>query len=417
MKKFFLFKRRDVSATSSTTSDTGEGLDILAVSTDQLAFMTASLGKVNIVFNDATIYEDSNLLDGESFKKTTVSVACEQGGEAALIDSILNFISSDRVKTNVMRFDAIEGQTNVKEAKIESFTDVVSEVKQLPVVTSTQEVSKRTFIGGTAGTAFGTGNSVGGIDFGDGNKPVIDFNEDGLGESGGNVNAWTHSGTGGSSYNITGGNITGTIPLDTTTGRANNGLATQAADMGTSDTFELGATYTQSGAFTAYAVVGLSTSDIASNPKMGFLFQGSAASGQGLSFMFMNALSNRFFQFKFATEKGDFIKGESATPIVQVDKSEGTQRTAYVFVIRRDDFSNIAVYDNDGSVVAFIPANTEGNQQRTDFDLVFDHIGNGGYGEKFQGNVARLGIIAKDIGSSACSTLALDLAKKYTPSS
>ena len=66
MKKFFLFKRKDVSASSSSTSDNGEGLDILAVATDSLAFMTASLGRVHIVFNDASIYEDSNLLDGES---------------------------------------------------------------------------------------------------------------------------------------------------------------------------------------------------------------------------------------------------------------------------------------------------------------------------------------------------------------
>ena len=417
MKKFFLFKRRDVSATSSTTSDTGEGLDILAVSTDQLAFMTASLGKVNIVFNDATIYEDSNLLDGESFKKTTVSVACEQGGEAALIDSILNFISSDRVKTNVMRFDAIEGQTNVKEAKIESFTDVVSEVKQLPIVTSTQEISKRTFIGGTAATAFGTGNTIAGIDFGDGNKPVIDFNEDGLGESGGNVNAWTHSGTGGSSYNIAGGDITGTIPLDTTTGRANNGLATQAADMGTSDTFELGATYTQSGPFTAYCVVGLSTADIALQPRIGFVFQGSAATGQGQTFMLLDAFDNLNFKFKFSEDKGDFVSARKLTPIIEVDQPEATQRTAYIFVIRRDEFSNLAVHDHSGSVVAFAEANTTGTQQRTDGDVVFDHIGNGGFDQKFTGNVARIGIIPKDIGTSAASELAINLSKRYTPSS
>lgn len=414
MKKFFLFKRRDVSATSATTSDTGEGLDILAVSVDQLSFMTASLGKVNIVFNDATIYEDSNLLDGESFKKTTVSVACEQGGEAALIDSIMNFISSDRVQNNVMRFDAVAGKANVKGAKIESFNDVVSEVKQMPIVTSTQEISKRTFIGGTASTAFGTGNIIADIDFGDGNKPIIDFNEAGLGESGGNVNAWTHSGTGGSSYNIASGDITGTIPLDTSTGRANNGLATQAADVGPSDTFELGATYTQSGAFTAYAVVGLSTADIIANPKMGMLFQGSASTLQGQTYMFIDAFDNNNFKFKFKLEKGDFVKAPSPAPILQINKPTDTMRTAYVFVIRRDAASNISVYDNSGSLVAVAPANTEG-YQRTDGDIVFDHIGNGGFDEKFQGNVARLGIIAKDIGTSACSTLAKDLAKKYTP--
>jgi len=79
MKKFFLFKRKDVNLASTSTSDNGEGLDILAISVDQVAFMTASLGRVNIVFNDAAIYEESNLLDGESFKKTSVTVACEVG--------------------------------------------------------------------------------------------------------------------------------------------------------------------------------------------------------------------------------------------------------------------------------------------------------------------------------------------------
>lgn len=417
MKKFFLFKRRDVSATSSTTSDTGEGLDILAVSTDQLAFMTASLGKVNIVFNDATIYEDSNLLDGESFKKTTVSVACEQGGEAALIDSILNFISSDRVKTNVMRFDAVEGKTNVKEAKIESFTDVVSEVKQLPIVTSTQEISKRTFIGGTAATAFGIGNTIAGIDFGDGNVPIIDFHEEGIAENSGNVHGWDNAGTGGATYDVGSSNIVGTIPIDSSTGRANNGLATTAADFGTGDNVELGATYTQSGPFTAYCVVGLSTADIAIQPRIGFIFQGSAATGQGQTFMLLDAFDNLNFKFKFSADKGDFVSARKLTPIIEVDQPEATQRTAYIFVIRRDEFSNLAVHDHSGSIVAFAEANTTGTQQRTDGDVIFDHIGNGGFGQKFTGNVARIGIIPKDIGTSAASELAINLSKRYTPSS
>ena len=160
MKKFFLFKRKDVDVSSVEASDNGEGLDLLAVSADLLSFMTASLGRVNIVFNNATLYEESNLLDGESFKKTSVSVACEAGGEADLIESIMNFVSSDLVKTRVMRFDAVTGKTNVKEANIQSFNDVVSEVKTLPVRRTTKEVSSKTFIGGTAGTAFGTGNVI-----------------------------------------------------------------------------------------------------------------------------------------------------------------------------------------------------------------------------------------------------------------
>ena len=84
MKKFFLFKRNDISLSSTSVSDTGEGLDVLAVPTDSLAFLTAETGSVTIVFNDASIYEENNLLDGESFKKTSVSVSCEDGKELEL---------------------------------------------------------------------------------------------------------------------------------------------------------------------------------------------------------------------------------------------------------------------------------------------------------------------------------------------
>jgi hypothetical protein len=141
MKKFFLFKRRDINVSSISTSDTGEGVDVFAISTDLLAFMTASLGKVNIVFNNATIYEESNLLDGESFKKTIVTVSCNQGKEFDLIDSIMRFIGAEKTSSNVMRFDAVEGYTNLGSANVGAFTDVVSEVKQNPVVRTTQTLA------------------------------------------------------------------------------------------------------------------------------------------------------------------------------------------------------------------------------------------------------------------------------------
>ena len=40
----------------------------------------------------------------------------------------------------------------------------------------------------------------------------------------------TNSGTGSTTYDIS--TVSGPIPLDTSTGRLNNGLATQAADIG-----------------------------------------------------------------------------------------------------------------------------------------------------------------------------------------
>ena len=92
-----------------------------------------------------------------------------------------------------------------------------------------------------------------------------------------------------------------------------------------------------------------------------------------------------------------------------------SRRTAYIFVIVRDRDSNISVFNNDGVRYAFAPALTEGNSARTDGNLVVRYIGNG-IGTKFQGNVARFGVINKDIGISAASNLAKDLASIYTPS-
>ena len=414
MKKFFLFKRRDINVSSISTSDTGEGVDVFAISTDLLAFMTASLGKVNIVFNNATIYEESNLLDGESFKKTIVTVSCNQGKEFDLIDSIMRFIGAEKTSSNVMRFDAVEGYTNLGSASVGAFTDVVSEVKQNPVVRTTQKVSKRTFIGGTASTAFGTGATIAGIEFGEGNEPVIDYNEDGFTEAGGNVTAWANSGTGSTTYDIS--TISGTIPLDTSTGRLNNGLATQAADMDSSDYFDLPATYQAEKEFTLYCVVGRSVTDVQDSAKLGFVFQGSATSGQGLTYAFVDPFDNNNFKFQFSGEKGGFVTVPAPSPIITNNVPEGEIKTCYVFVIRRDAESNIIIYDNTGNAIAIAEANTvDGSYERTDRKFVFRHIGGALLVHKFQGNLARLGVIPNDIGAAAASQLAIDLDKRYKP--
>ncbi len=68
MKKFFLFKRKDIDVSSLETSDTGEGLDVFCVTADLFAFMTAATGRVKIYFNNATIYEEAISLMGSHFK-------------------------------------------------------------------------------------------------------------------------------------------------------------------------------------------------------------------------------------------------------------------------------------------------------------------------------------------------------------
>ena len=403
MKKFFLFKRREVDLSSTAVSDSGEGLDVLAIPTDSLAFMTAEYGKILIVFNNSTIYEESNLIDGESFKKTSVYVSCEPGSEASLIEDILKFISSDRTTSNIMRFDAVLGKTTASKAIVSDFSDVRAEIKQLPVSRVSQKSSTNTFIGGTAGTAFGAGNTLDSIDFGEGNKPVIDFSESNIGHSSSNVNGWTNGGSGGSTYNVS--SISGTIAYTATGGAKVNGLSTASAAIEAGENLQLANDYTASGEFTFYCVIGRTKDQIESSRFMGPVAQGPTSSN--LLFLDTYDVQN----FKILLSNTDDPEGAITIPSNRLIVSP--DQTAYVFVIRRDADSNIFVHDVTGSVVGIAEARLA-KPNVTNGDLIIRYIGNG-TSNKFQGNVARLGVIERDIGTSAASKLALDLGKLYTP--
>ena len=69
MKKYFLFRKEEVSAFSVTASDSGIGLSLLMVPTDSVSYISSELGKVKVVFNNVSIYEEANLRDGESLEK------------------------------------------------------------------------------------------------------------------------------------------------------------------------------------------------------------------------------------------------------------------------------------------------------------------------------------------------------------
>ena len=402
MKKFFLFKRRDVNLASTAVSDSGEGLDVLAIPTDSLAFITAEYGKILIVFNDSTIYEENKLLDGESFKKTSVYVSCEPGSEASLIEDILKFISAEKTTSSIMRFDAVLGKTTAAKAVVGDFTDVKAEVKQYPVSRVSQEASTKTFIGGTDGTAFGTDTTIGDIDFGEGNVPIIDFIESNISHSSSNVNGWPNSGSGNSTYDVS--SVVGPIPYVATGGATVNGLSTASATFSTSDSLTLANAYTTSKDFTFFCVIGRTKAETEVSKFVGAIAQGATAS----NYMFLDPLD--VSQFKMRLRNAYDLDGElsasTGRPIITPDQ------TAYVFVVRRDKNSNIFFHDSTGSVVATIPANTE-RPNTTTGSFSITKIGNSNY--KFQGNVARLGVIEKDIGTSAGAKLALDLAKKYTP--
>ena len=203
MKKFFLFRKEEINASSVTASDSGQGLSVLALPADSLAFASAGKGHIVLSFNGATKYEESNLTDGESLEKTSVKIPCEIGKEVDLIESILAFISREGGKS-VMKFDAVDESSTFSPVSYDS--KIESKVHINPTKRVTGESSTQSFIGstGTVGADV-VSTTIAGIDFDIAeNKPIVDYNHTDLESKtvGHEVNSWNNDGTGGNSYDI-----------------------------------------------------------------------------------------------------------------------------------------------------------------------------------------------------------------------
>ena len=201
MKKFFLFRQEAVGAASIRTSDTGLGLSVFVIPVDKLSFITATEGEIQMVFDDATIYQESALYTGEAIEKTAVLVACKVGEEVRAIDDIMKFMSSDSSANRFMRFDGATGGYSSKYVDTTSPQTVVPKVKPNPINVQT---SKRSFGDADAIAA----NTVAGINF-NYTQPFIDYSHDGInGLSDGqeiahSSHVWQNGGTGGTTYDIT----------------------------------------------------------------------------------------------------------------------------------------------------------------------------------------------------------------------
>ena len=68
MNKYFVFRKEAVSAASTTSADTGVGMSVFAVSADKVAYLYSEKGKIFIDFNDATLYKNVNLFEGDSIQ-------------------------------------------------------------------------------------------------------------------------------------------------------------------------------------------------------------------------------------------------------------------------------------------------------------------------------------------------------------
>ena len=429
MKKFFLFRKEEINASSVTASDSGQGLSVLALPADSLAFASAGRGHIVLSFNGATKYEESNLTDGESLEKTSVNIPCEQGKEVDLIESILAFISRQGGKS-VMKCDAVDQSSTFSPVSYDS--KIESKVHINPTKRITGEVSTQTFIGssGTVGADV-TSNVIGDIDFGiAGNKPIVDYNHTDLDTKtvGHEVNSWSNDGTGGNAYDIA--HNVGS-PSVAAADAADSEISHRSAFLLADDHLII-PTLTVSSDYTLY---------VAYQSKQAYPIYGDG-DGECFGFTIGQTTTTSTGQIdkakptalgRFSTRHHDRF-GEAAITEVN-NTNDGTVNFVYpvsdqrpserlqVFVIRRDTFGDVYMYNKNGDIAGYIPSKSASDSKHftkntdflTDGDLKIERLGTVAdiTTNSFVGRIARFGVIQKDIGSASCSKLATDLFNLY----
>jgi hypothetical protein len=437
MKKFFLFRREEINKASVHSSDMGEGLSVFAVPTDNVSFLTAVKGFVNITFNGSGMYEDVSLFSGESIEKTNVSVSCTEGQEMAFIENIINFISRDTAE-QVMKFDVVEKSSTFKKSTVLNKNDVRISLKENasdignPQKDSLSEVRDHN-------------NIIAGISFNK-NMPIIDYNHEWIKEnftSGTPVTEWKNSGYGGDTYSIVA--ATGTIKTQEDSDFSR--ISKASMQFGSSTFFTIPNSFTAKADYTIYFVA--HSRDHGYKPLFGdsagetvgfcgdILEVGSARLSAGTtSSAKSNALTMRHSGVSSLPATSSSVDNDWTDSFVFPDKfkantagvSDHDQHIRCdVFVIRRDKDYNLFLHNRDGNIISFIPAKTRKDDPTftsrtsflTDGDLLIQNLG--GYGglttNTFYGYLGRFGVIDKDIGLNAATKLAKDLSALYDPSS
>ena len=471
MKKFFLFRRSVETATSSSISNTGVGVSTMAIPAELMCLASTATGSVTITFNDATAFQETLLAEGESLKKTNVTVSCEVGQETSLVESILEFISKDS-KKSVMRFDVVSGTSTFAQAVVDSVADLSPQTPTVPVVTATGADSD-------GGQAAAYNNTIGGINFGsEANLPFIDYNEtnlpsstsapsdsDSSGDAGfeiftGGSFAWKNAGTGGATYNITESrsvNLASTPSVFTTNTRAGSGCGTDSVAIN-SVNFLVVPSVTFTKDYTLYMVFCQNETFINTLGSLGTGLQFGSETGQTFGFgehvSFVDLARNRLYiRHEGVTGAPAFIQlapssvTKSEEPLVTVERQysipnldptgdASKDQLCYPIVIRRDAELNIVFYNFEGEIIGVIPSNTTtpSDPNQTSGDLLIERIGatstiddladgltlsddDNRNGLSFRGFVPRFGVIDRDIGNDSCVSLAQQLFAKYNPTS
>lgn len=417
--KFLQFIREDVNDASVTASDTGASLSVLVVPTSSVSFISAVKGAVSITFNDAGIYEESKVLDGEAVEKTKVLISCKEGQELGLIDDITSFITQDTAR-QVMKFDVTSGESLSRKVELDSVESIVSKVSIKPTVINTGKLSA-----GDAETEYQ--GTVGEIFFGINNLPALDFNHEGLKgySDGAEVTEWRNSGTLGKTHSIASNVGAPTARVSSTT----TDLSTTSVQTANNSYFIIPNSFEVEGEYTAYAVVNyVVTSDGVSSllfgddvgETVGHMFNGALAADGGVDKV---TLVRDVFSMRHSGRTGAVATVNTRVPFPeQQEYSAGSDETCEVVVIRRDSKSNLFLHNRSGEVIAEIRALTAQDTRdnlaadsMTDGNLLIQQLGsvNGLTTNATKGYLARFGVIKKDIGTAAASQLAQDLFNLY----
>ena len=431
--KFFEFIQGEVSESSIKASDTGVGLSVIIIPVNNLAFMTATKGAINFTFNNTSIYEHTALFPGEAVEKTTIQVSCISGKEVELIDDITKFITS-KTTTQVMKFDVTNKSSTFKKALVGGVNNIVSKVVVNPTNMTSGEISK-----GDPAKVFT--DVIGEIYFGD-NKPSLDFNHEGLAKYANTdeITSWDNAGTLGSTHSIA-ANVGD--PQAITLLNATRGLSRVNAAVALDDYFVVPNAYTVNGDYTIYMCLTPSSSEDA----LGVVYGDDSGDTMGMCFGAAKYNSSsgidkadgalRTFKVRHDGRTGEPASAstdntENGTvsygfPENYIDVDAG--ENCHIFVIRRDKNFNMYLHSRTGELVGFIPGFSTHEtingkltslDGMTDGTLLIEQIGSGGgivatsgRSRSFAGNIARFGVIEKDIGTNAAATLAADLFNLY----
>ena len=421
-EKYFLFQREPVTEFSSTESDTGDGLSVIAVPATKLGNVTARAGRVVFTFTDAGIYQTYGGSINEGLPNVRIEVACESGNEVALIEQVLTFTSKETGRS-IMKFDAVNQVSSFGLAKVDSDADVQSKVPVRPIILSTGAVSDDPAATDVTQT---TTTTIADITFpAPSLLPIIDYNETGLAglsvnDQVGAANTWANAGTGGATYNIT--NDTGTPDV-----QRNNGIMggyDLAVQFATSEDLHLANALEVEGSYTAYMVIGTTGpyavfggsifAHSTQGTYIGFGTTVGSVDPVANEFYVNHAIGSTYRRAFVNTNSTDFDTKQYEIPDRLLDSDdvntasfEGQQ--TYVFVLRRDKENNLYLHNHLGDTVGFIPKQEEVGNFRTSGILAINRIG----GDAFRQNIARVGIITDDIGVANASKLAKDLFEKY----